>query len=75
MIVKNKYYKSIARIYHLARMTSPNPEEDFISPSLPDHWTKTDDSANVGRFSAICLLFAKELSQRMGNKVFLSKSN
>jgi hypothetical protein len=61
----------IARMYRTTHATSPNPEEDFIKPSQPDKWTKTNDAANVGSFSAICLLFAKELSQRLGNKVVL----
>ena len=56
-------------MYRPAHATSPNPEDDFITPGWPDQWTKTDDAANVGSFSAICLLFAKDLSQRLGNKV------
>jgi hypothetical protein len=56
-------------MYRPAHATSPNPEEDFIIPGWPDQWTKTNDAANVGGFSAICLLFAKDLSERLGNKV------
>jgi hypothetical protein len=59
-------------MYRPARATSPNPEDDFITPASPDHWTKTEDAANVGKFSAICLLFAKALSQRLGNKVIFN---
>ena len=58
-------------MYRVTRATSPNPEDDFINPSSPDYWTKTNNAANVGSFSAICLLYAKELSQRLGNKVLL----
>ena len=62
-------------MYHLDHATSPNPEDDFITPGTPDQWTKTNDAANIGSFSAICLLFAKELSQRLGNKVLFCLYN
>jgi hypothetical protein len=55
-------------MYRPAHATSAQPEEDFIIPGWPDFWTKTNDPSYVGGFSAICLLFAKNLAEQLGNK-------
>jgi hypothetical protein len=58
----------LSRMYRPAHGFSAQPEEDFTIPGLPDFWTKTNDTKNLGDFSAICLLFAKNLAEKLGNK-------
>jgi hypothetical protein len=53
----------------VAQAASATPENDFIVDGWPNFWFKTDDAANVAGFSAVCLLFAKNLAQKLGNKV------
>jgi hypothetical protein len=62
------HFHFLSRMYRPAHGFSPQPEEDFTIPGLPDFWTKTNDSKNLGDFSAICILFAKNLAEKLGNK-------
>jgi hypothetical protein len=55
-------------MYRPAHGFSPQPEEDFTIPGWPDFWTKTNDPNNLGYFSAVCILFAKNLAEKLGNK-------
>ena len=57
------------RVFRPSHQTSSQPEEEFNQVGWPDSWTKTSDSDNVRNFSAICLLYAKYLTQILGNKV------
>jgi hypothetical protein len=56
------------RIYHLARSTSAQPEDEAV---IYHFWTKTNDMQNVPNFSAVCLLYAKNLALSLENKVSL----
>jgi hypothetical protein len=55
-------------MYRAAHATSAQPEEDFSIPSWSGLWTKTNDPSYVKEFSAVCLLFAKYLAEKLKNK-------
>jgi hypothetical protein len=65
---KFELFHFVSRMYRPAHGFSAQPEEDFTIPGLPDFWTKTNDTSNLGDFSAICLLFAKNLAEKLENK-------
>ena len=56
-------------MFHSSYQTSSTPQDDFISPGYPEYWYKTSNVYAVSSFSAICLLYAKYLTQTLGNKV------
>ena len=54
---------------YLSYQHSKKPEDDLLNPEV---WVKTTDVKTVSFFSAICLLYAKYLTQKLGpNKVIL----
>ena len=55
-------------MYKVGFAASAKPEEDLTIPSWPDFWFKTDDSGNVHDFSAVCLLFAKYVTDSLAEK-------
>ena len=56
-------------MYRAGHATSSEPSGDFIVSSKPDFWTKSNEPEWVGDFSAICLLFAKNLAKNLDGKV------
>ena len=56
-------------MYRTRHATSSKPEDDFILSSDPDFWTKSSDPGRVDNFSAVCLLFAKNLALNLDGKV------
>ena len=49
-------------------MTNDTPQDDLMEENWTV-WTDSSDSILLGEFSAVCHMFARGLTEKMGNKV------
>ena len=49
-------------------MTNDTPQNDLVTEDWTV-WADSSDSALLGSFSAVCYLFARSISEKIGNKV------
>ena len=55
------------RLYRLKSMTSDEPQDDLMEEDTIQ-WSKTNDTAMVNLFSAVCLLTAKYMADVLGKE-------
>ena len=60
------------RMYHVGRATADTPQDDINAPEDWDGWYSAADSEKLTYFSAICFLYARYMTDQLGdsNKVF-----
>ena len=56
------------RMYKVKRMTSDTEQEDLMETEWLK-WTNSSDSDQLYHFSAVCHLFARSISEKIGMKV------
>jgi sialate O-acetylesterase len=57
------------RMYNIASMTSDTEQEDLINLSW-DSWSDPSNTGRLSGFSAVCFLFARSISDRIGKRPF-----
>ena len=62
------------RFYEISRNTADTEQDDLMENGGWDSWEDTTNQDRLGQFSAVCFLYAREISDMVGNKVSLKCS-
>ena len=61
------------RFYMISHNTADTEQDDVMANGGWDSWEDPTNQNKLATFSAVCFLYAREISQREGNKVIQVK--
>ena len=61
------------RFYRALKRSADEEQDDLINNGGWERWEDSTNQEKLAEFSAVCFLYAREITQRIGNKVIMKK--
>ena len=61
------------RFYRALKRSADEEQDDLVNNGGWERWEDPTNQEKLAEFSAVCFLYAREITQRIGNKVIMKK--